>query len=78
MELFEKQEEDYQNSVIPPAIRARVVIEAGIKRGWEGYLGERGQFVGMSGFGASAPGSDLFREFGFTSESVMAAVKRVV
>ncbi len=78
VELFEKQSADYQNTVVPPDLKARVVIEAGLKRGWEGYLGEKGEFVGMSGFGASAPGGVLFREFGITLEAVLEAARKVI
>jgi len=77
-ELFDKQPEAYRKQVLPDHIKARVVIEAGIKRGWEGYMGERGQFVGMSGFGASAPAKDLFNQFGITVEAVMEAVRKIL
>ncbi len=77
-ELFDKQPEAYRKQVLPDHIKARVVIEAGIKRGWEGYMGERGQFVGMSGFGASAPAKDLFNQFEITVEAVMEAVRKIL
>ncbi|MFH2132253.1 MAG: transketolase, partial [bacterium] len=77
-ELFDQQSESYRKKVLPDHIKARVAIEAGIKRGWEGYLGERGQFVGMSGFGASAPAKDLFRHFEITVDAVMEAVRNVL
>ncbi|MCG8338045.1 MAG: transketolase [Proteobacteria bacterium] len=77
-ELFEMQSKEYQNSVIPESVVARVVVEAGIRRGWEGYLGSRGEFVGMTGFGASAPGKDLFIKFGITVEAIVAAAKKVL
>lgn len=77
-ELFEQQPEVYRKQVLPDHIKARVVIEAGIKRGWEGYLGERGLFVGMSGFGASAPANDLFSQFGITVEAVVEAARKTL
>ena len=77
-ELFEAQPKTYRDEVLPPALRARVGIEAGMKLGWERYLGDRGEFIGMSGFGASAPADVLFREFGFTVEAVINAVKRTL
>jgi transketolase len=77
-ELFDKQPEAYRKQVLPDHLKARVVIEAGIKRGWEGYMGERGQFVGMSGFGASAPAKDLFNQFGITVEAIMEAVRKIL
>ena len=77
-ELFDKQPEAYRKQVLPDHIKARVVIEAGIKRGWEGYMGEYGQFVGMAGFGASAPAKDLFNHFEITVEAVLEAVKKTL
>jgi len=75
-ELFEQQPEAYRNRVLPRNIKLRVVIEAGIQRGWEGYLGENGRFVGMSTFGASAPARDLFGQFGITVEAIIGAAKK--
>jgi transketolase len=75
-ELFEAQPETYRNSVIPANVKSRVVVEAGIKRGWEGYMGEKGVFVGMSGFGASAPANELFDQFQISVDSVIEAVKK--
>ncbi|MBT6613575.1 MAG: transketolase, partial [Deltaproteobacteria bacterium] len=77
-ELFDEQPEAYRKKVLPEHIKARVVIEAGIKRGWEGYMGDQGQFVGMSGFGASAPAKDLFKQFEITVEAVMEAVRKTL
>ncbi len=76
-ELFEQQPKEYRNSVIPTNIKARIVVEAGIKRGWESYLGERGCFIGMSGFGASAPAKDLFADFGITVDAIVKAAKEI-
>jgi transketolase len=70
-ELFEEQSEDYRNSVLPPAIRARVVIEAGVSLGWHKYAGDRGRMVCRDDFGASAPLKVLREKFGFTPEHVM-------
>ncbi len=77
-ELFDKQPEAYRKQVIPDQIKARVVIEAGIQRGWEGYMGEQGRFVGMTGFGASAPAKDLFSMFGITVEAVLDEVRKLL
>ena len=77
-ELFDEQPEAYRKKGLPEHIKARVVIEAGIKRGWEGYMGDQGQFVGMSGFGASAPAKDLFKQFEITVEAVMEAVRKTL
>ncbi|MBX9708999.1 MAG: transketolase [Caulobacteraceae bacterium] len=73
-ELFEKQDAAYQASVIGRGT-VRVAVEAAIQQGWERFIGEDGGFVGMTGFGASAPADVLYREFGITAEAVVAAVK---
>ena len=52
-----------------------VAVEAGVRQGWERFIGEDGGFVGMTGFGASAPADRLYREFGITSENVAAEAK---
>jgi len=76
--LFEKQDDKYKNSVIPRDVKARVGIEAGVEMGWRRWLGEDGVFIGMSTFGASAPGKVCFREFGITPENVAAVAKDVL
>jgi transketolase len=73
-ELFEKQDAAYQASVLGRGT-VRVAVEAAIQQGWERFIGEDGAFVGMTGFGASAPADVLYREFGITAEAVVAAVK---
>jgi transketolase len=77
-ELFEQQPEAYRQAVLPPSIHARVAVEAGVKTGWERYLGDRGEFIGMNGFGASAPGETVFREFGITVDAIVAAARKVL
>jgi transketolase len=77
-ELFEKMPLDYRNAVLPPAVTARVAVEAGVALGWERYVGSGGAVVGMSGFGASAPGGTLLEKFGFTAERVMEAVLEIM
>jgi transketolase len=69
-ELFENMSEDYRKSVLPPGTRARVAVEAGIPMGWEKYVGDAGAIVGMTTFGASAPGGMVMKNFGFTAENV--------
>jgi transketolase len=71
-ELFDAQDADYRDSVLPPSVTARVAVEAGIVQGWERYLGPAGRFVGMSSFGASAPFKTLYEHFGITAEAVVA------
>jgi len=71
-ELFEQQPAAYRQAVIGTAAK-RVAVEAGIRQGWERFIGEDGSFVGMTGFGASAPFERLYKEFGITAEAVAAA-----
>jgi transketolase len=75
-ELFEGQSKQYRDSVLPASVKARVGIEAGVRQGWDKWLGDKGVFIGMSSFGASAPGSVCFDKFGITAESVIAAAKK--
>jgi transketolase len=77
-ELFEKQDEGYKDSVIPPNIKARVGIEAGVEQGWSKWLGDKGIFIGMSSFGASAPAKVCFEKFGITVENVVKAAKKSI
>ena len=74
-EIFDQQEETYRRKVLPPEIEARVAVEAGIKLGWEHYVGTTGKVVGMESFGASAPAPVLFEKFGITADAVVAAAK---
>ncbi len=75
-ELFEKQDQAYKDSVIPPSVKARVGVEAGVRMGWDRWIGDRGEFVGMNGFGASAPFKTCFEKFGITTDAVVAAAKK--
>ena len=77
-ELFEKQPGAYRESVLPPAVTARVAVEAGVRLGWERYIGMKGEFVGMSSYGASAPAEDAYRGFGITAGAVVAAARKVL
>ena len=74
-ELFEGQDEAYRQGVLG-ADTMRVAVEAAVGQGWERYLGPRGAFVGMTGFGASAPGGALYEHFGITAEAVAAAARQ--
>ena len=73
-ELFDQQKPAYQAQVIGKA-PVRVAVEAGVRQGWDRFIGEAGGFVGMTGFGASAPYQTLYEKFGITAEGVVAAVK---
>ena len=75
-ELFEQQPEAYRNSVIPPAIGARVSVEQASTLGWERYVGIEGVAIGMTTFGASAPLKELQQRFGFTPDHVVDAAKQ--
>ncbi|PLX82782.1 MAG: transketolase [Desulfuromonas sp.] len=77
-ELFEQQNQDYRDKVLPPECNRRVAIEAGSTFGWERYIGRCGVMIGMNGFGASGPGNALMEHFGFTSDNVIAAAKRLL
>lgn len=73
-ELFEKMPEDYKKSVLPADVRTRVAVEAGLPMGWEKYVGDAGAVIGISTFGASAPGGVVMKNFGFTAENVVETV----
>ncbi|MFJ3170167.1 transketolase [Streptomyces roseus] len=75
VEWFEEQDQAYKDSVLPPSVKARVAVEAGIGLTWHRYVGDAGRIVSLEHFGASADAKVLFREFGFTPEAVAAAAK---
>jgi len=77
-ELFAAQPKTYQDEVLPPQIAARVVVEAGIRFGWERFVGEHGAYITIDQFGASAPGSVLMKEYGFTTTAVVNAVTKLL
>jgi len=77
-ELFEQQTQEYRDSVLPPAVKARVAIEQASTFGWERYIGPSGQVIGMKTFGASAPLKELQRKFGFEPERVVLAAKTLL
>jgi transketolase len=78
--VFERQDDNYRASVLPPGA-ARVAVEAGVTAGWRAYVGAaddpRGAVVGIDTFGESAPAGALFKHFGFTVDAVVAAAQRV-
>ncbi|HEY0454434.1 transketolase [Actinophytocola sp.] len=76
VEWFDAQDQTYRNDVIPPSVRARVAVEAGIAQPWHRFVGDAGEVVSIEHYGASADYQTLFREFGFTSEAVVAAARR--
>jgi transketolase len=76
VEWFDAQDEAYRESVLPPSIRARVSVEAGVAMPWHRFTGDIGENICIEHFGASADYQTLFREFGFTTENVVAAARR--
>jgi transketolase len=77
-EHFRRQPQSYRDLVLPPAVRARVSVEAGARMGWLEWTTEDGETIGIDHFGASAPGERLFEEFGFTTDAVVAALERTL
>jgi transketolase len=77
-ELFDAQSDDYREAVLPPAVEARVSVEAGITFGWERWVGPRGVSLGIDRYGASAPYQRIYDELGLTVEAVAAAALGVL
>ncbi|OBB34431.1 transketolase [Mycolicibacterium peregrinum] len=76
VEWFESQPKEYRDSVLPPAVSARVAVEAAVAQSWYKLVGDTGEIVSIEHYGASADDKTLFREFGFTAEAVAAAAER--
>jgi transketolase len=76
--IFDAQSEEYKNQVLPPAVKARVSVEAAATLGWSQYVGPTGKMIGMHRFGASAPIKDLLKKFGFTTEKVVEAARQAI
>jgi transketolase len=70
-ELFDAQSPEYRDLVLPPSVRARLAVEAGVDQGWSRYVGDDGDVIGVDRFGASAPGEVVMREYGFSVENVV-------
>jgi transketolase len=77
-DLFEKQSKEYKDSVLPPDVKARVVIEAGITMGWEKYAGDNGEIIGIDKYGASAPLKVVMEKYGFTADNIILVAKKVL
>ncbi len=77
-EVFDLQDEAYQEQVLPRSVRARVSVEVGVSLGWERWVGDEGAIIGLDHFGASAPAGTIFEKFGFTAERVTDVARRVV
>ena len=70
-EFFDRQPREYRDEVLPPSVRARLSIEAGVTLGWQKYVGDKGGSIGVDRYGASAPGDVVMREYGFTVDHVV-------
>jgi transketolase len=77
-EWFDEQDDAYCDSVIPPDIKARVSVEAGVSAGWRDEVGDHGRILSINQYGASASGAKLFEEFGFTAANVVKAAKESI
>ena len=73
--LFMQQDQAYRDAVLPPALRLRVAVEAGVTGCWSGMVGDKGKVIGVDRFGASAPAKALFEHYGLTAEKVSRAVR---
>ncbi len=78
VEWFNLQSDEYKESVLPTGIKARVSVEAGLALGWKEFVGDAGRSISIEHYGASADANTLFREFGFTTEAVVAAAKESI
>jgi transketolase len=76
--LFDKQPQAYRDEVLPPNITARLAIETGVTVGWERYVGEKGDVIGIDRYGASAPVQVVMEKFGFTAANAVARVKKLL
>ncbi|MCD6351266.1 MAG: transketolase, partial [Armatimonadetes bacterium] len=76
--LFDEQPQEYRDEVLPPQVKARVAIEAGVTMGWERYVGPEGKVIGLDHFGASAPYKTLYEKFGLTPEAVASAARELL
>lgn len=75
-ELFEEQSDDYKSEVLPASITARLAIEAGVRQGWDRYVGQAGDVICLDRFGASAPGDVVMKELGFNLDNVLQRARR--
>jgi transketolase len=77
-ELFEEQSQDYRDEVLPPSITARLAVEAGVRQGWDRWVGPQGDVICLGRFGASAPGDVALRNLGFNVENVLSHAREVL
>ena len=77
-QFFDRQPREYRDGVLPPAVKARVSIEAGVTLGWQKYVGDEGGSIGVDRYGASAPGEIVMKEYGFTVDHVAAFARELL
>ena len=77
-ELFDEQPQEYKDEVLPPDVTSRLSIEAGSPIGWEKYVGDKGDIVGITTFGASAPANIMFEKYGFTVSNVVELASKLL
>ena len=77
-EIFEHQQKEYRDSVLPPKVTARIAVEQASTFGWERYIGAAGRVIGMHTFGASAPLKELQKKFGFEPETIVKVAKELL
>ncbi|HBB87102.1 MAG TPA: transketolase, partial [Blastocatellia bacterium] len=78
VELFEEQPQAYRDELLPPSVTARLAIEAGVRQGWDRYVGPQGDVICLDRFGASAPGDVALRELGFNLENVLQHARALI
>jgi transketolase len=77
-ELFDAQPQEYRDSVLPPAVKARLAVELGVAQGWHRWVGEGGDVLSVERFGASAPAGELLKQYGFTADNVLARARKLL
>ncbi|MGD9157916.1 MAG: transketolase [Desulfobacteraceae bacterium] len=77
-ELFNENPQEYKNTVIPPEVKNRIIVEAGISMGWEGFAGEKGVIIGIDKYGSSAPGGTVMANYGFTVDNIVEKAMELV
>jgi transketolase len=77
-ELFREQPQEYRDQVLPPPVKARLAVEAAVPMGWHEWVGDGGDIIGITRFGASAPAKENFKRFGFTVDHVVERATRLV
>jgi transketolase len=77
-DLFDAQPQEYRDEVLPPTVRARLAIEAGVAHGWHRYVGDQGDILAVNHFGVSAPAKLVFEKFGFTADNVVSRALKLL